>query len=336
MLTQFGHVEAKRELLGWLGIITLIWLSATIFGAVETALNIIFRSKIHRNYFASKLLAVAMIPLGWAIGMASVGITYVAAILAGQPLLAKGGLFFLAELQGMLFRYLLPYLVTVLFFTIVYKVIPTGKVDLKSALIGSAIFSALMEIVKQFFTWYVASYTRYHEIFGSLEAVVILVIWVFYTALILLFCAELISSYQRRDLILVEKTLLKSKKNSPAADDRLFRKFGRRYHPDEYIFREGDIGQNIFYILSGRVRMEKSAGQVRKVLAEMGPGEYFGEMAALLHAPRTASVHCIDTCHIAQIGGRDVSGDPAGKRRGRPVHAPGILQADQTCQRGPG
>ena len=50
--------------------------------------------------------------------------------------------------------------------------------------------------------------------------------------------------------------------------------------------------------------MEKSAGQVRKVLAEMGPGEYFGEMAALLRAPRTASVRCIETCHIAQIGGK--------------------------------
>jgi len=48
-----------------------------------------------------------------------------------------------------------------------------------------------MEIAKQLFTWYVANYTRYNVIFGSLEAVVILVIWVFYVALILLFCAEL-------------------------------------------------------------------------------------------------------------------------------------------------
>ncbi len=126
--------------------------------------------------------------------------------------------------QRDLFRYLLPYLVTVLFFTVVYKVIPTGKVSLKSALIGSAIFSALMEIAKQFFTWYVANYTRYNVIFGSLEAVVILVIWVFYIALILLFCAELISSYQRRDMILIEKALLKPGKDRPGIDERLLPK----------------------------------------------------------------------------------------------------------------
>ena len=303
LLTQFGQIESKKELLGWAGIISLIWFSAMIFSAIETAMNIIFRSKTYRNYFLAKLLAIAMIPLGWAVGFVSVGITYVAAILSRQPLLVQGGVFFLPEAYGIIFRYVFPYFVTVLFFTVVYKVIPSGKVSLKSALIGSAIFSALMEIAKQFFTWYVASYTRYHVIFGSLEAVVILVIWVFYVALILLFCAELISSYQRRDMILLEKALLKPRSGRMQIDERLFRKFGRLYGPDEYIFRERDIGQDIFYILSGRVRMEKSTGQAKKVLAEMGPGEYFGEMAALIHAPRTASARSLEESHIAVING---------------------------------
>jgi membrane protein len=303
LLTQFGQIEGKKELLGWAGIISLIWFSAMIFSAIETAMNIIFRSKTYRNYFLAKLLAIAMIPLGWTVGVVSVGITYVAAILSRQPLLVQGGVFFLPEIYGIFFRYLLPYFITVLFFTVVYKVIPTEKVGLKSAFIGSAIFSALMEIAKQFFTWYVASYTRYNVIFGSLEAVVILVIWAFYVALILLFCAELISSYQRRDMILLEKALLKPRSGRMQIDERLFRKFGRLYARNEYIFREGDLCRSIFYILSGRVRMEKSAGQAKKVLAEMGPGEYFGEMAALIHAPRTASALSLEESHIAVVNG---------------------------------
>jgi membrane protein len=304
LLTQFGQIEKKKELLGWVGIISLIWFSAMIFGAIETALNIIFRSKIYRNYFVSKLLAIAMIPLGWAVGVVTVGITYVAAILSRQPLLVQGNVFFLPEVYGITFRYILPYFVTVLFFTVLYKVIPTEKISLKSAFIGSAVFSALMEIAKQFFTWYVASYTRYNVIFGSLEAVVILVIWAFYVALILLFCAELISSFQRRDMILLEKAILKPRSGRMQIDERLFRKFGRLYGPDEYIFREGDVGQEIFYILSGRVRMEKSAGQAKKVLAEMGPGEYFGEMAALINVPRTAAARSLEDSHIAVVNGK--------------------------------
>lgn len=303
LLTQLGQVEEKQELLGWVGIVTLIWFSALIFGALETAMNVIFRAKTYRNYFLSKLLAMAMIPLGWAIGVASVVVTSVAALLASEPLLVQEFPLFLTAFQGLLVPYVLPYLVTVFFFTIVYTVIPTTRVSLKSALVGSAIFSALMEVAKQFFTWYVASYTRYHAIFGSLEAVVILVIWVFYAALILLFCAELISSYERRDIILLEKALLKSGHRRPWLDERLFRKFGLRYRAGEYVFREGDGGQNLFYVLSGHVRLEKQAGPVTKVLAEVGPGDYFGEMAALIQSPRTVSARAVEESHVAAISG---------------------------------
>jgi len=308
LLSQFAHIEGKREVLGSVGIVTLIWFSSMIFGAIETALNIIFRSKNYRNYFVSKLLTIAMIPMGWAVGVASVGITYMAAILADQPLLGQIEFLQLPAVYGALFRYFIPYLFTVLFFTIVYKVIPTTKVDLRSALIGSAVFSTLMEIAKQFFTWYVANYTRYNVIFGSLEAVVILVIWFFYTSIILLFCAELISAYQRRDMILIEKAFLKPGKGRTRINERLFRKFGRLYGPGEYIFHEGDVGRNIFYILSGRVRTEKKAGQVTKVLAEMGPGEYFGEMAALIQASRTASARSLEASHIAVISAEMLGG----------------------------
>ena len=303
LITQIGRIEGKNKVLGWVGIVTLIWFSSTIFGAIETALDFIMRVKTHRNYFTSKLLALAMIPLGWAVGVVSVGITSVAAILARQPFLNENTPIFIQVFRGTFFPYLLPYLLTVLFFTVVYKVIPSGNVGLMSALIGSAVFSALMEIAKQFFTWYVANYAAYNVIFGSLEAVVILVIWVFYIALIFLFCAELISSYQRRDMILIEKTLLKFGKDRPRDDERLLRKFGRTFGRDQYIFREGDIGRDVFYILNGRIRIEKGTGQTRKVLAEAGPGEYFGEMAALINAPRTASARCLEACDIAVIDG---------------------------------
>jgi membrane protein len=303
LLAQLGQVEQKKHVLGWVGIISLIWFSAMIFSAIETAMNIIFRSKKYRNYVVSKLLAIAMIPMGWTVGVVSVGITYIATVLAKQPLLSADGVFMFPLIHGALFRFVLPYFLTVAFFTIVYKVIPTGRVSWGNAITGAAIFSALMEIAKHFFTWYVSNYTRYNVIFGSLETVVILVIWVFYIALILLFCAEIISSYQRRDLILLEKALLKPRKQRMKIDERLSRKFGRVYPKGSYIFREGDTNQEMYYILLGQVRVEKKAGQVKKVLAELGPGEYFGEMAALIDAPRTASAQATENTHLAIIDG---------------------------------
>jgi membrane protein len=301
LLSQLGPMEQKKQLLGWVGIISLIWSSAMIFSAIETAMNMIFRSRGRRNYVVSNLLAIAMIPMGWAIGIASVGITYVSATLVKQPLLFSKEFMIIPFLHGALFRFFLPYLLTVAFFTIVYKIIPTGKVSWGSALTGAAIFSALMEIAKHFFTWYVSDDKKYNVIFGSLETVVILVLWVFYVALILLFCAELISSYQRRNLILLEKAFLKPRKKIMKIEERLFRKFGHMYPKDTYVFRQGDTGQDMYYILAGKVRVEKSAGQIKKVLAEMGPGEYFGEIAALIEAPRTASIQATEDSNVAVI-----------------------------------
>ncbi|MDI6777380.1 MAG: YhjD/YihY/BrkB family envelope integrity protein [Syntrophales bacterium] len=301
LLTQLGRVEQKKQLLGWIGILSLVWLSTMIFSAIETALNNTFRAKAARNYFVSKLLAIAMIPMGWAIGIVSVGITYLATILAKQPVMVKGG--YLSLAHGTLFRYILPYLLIVVFVTIVYKVVPRGKVAFGGALLGGAIFSALTEIAKHFFTWYVSNYTRYHVIFGSLETVVVLVIWVFYVAVIFLFCAELISSCQKRDLVLLEKAFLKSEKKLTKVDERIFLRFGCVYPKGTYIFREGDTDQEMYYILRGKVQMEKKAGQVRKLLAEMGPGEYFGEMAALIDAPRTASARTMEDSQVAVIDG---------------------------------
>lgn len=300
LLDQLGRIDEKKNVLGWIGLVTLVWFSSMIFSAIETAFNLIFRAKSYRSYILSKLLALAMIPMMWAVGIASVGITSVTAILAQQPSVFSGELLIL---HGSFFRYALPYVVTVVFFAIVYKVIPPVRISWWNALIGSAIFSALMEAAKHTFGWYLSSYTSYNVIFGSLETIVILVIWVFYVALILLFCAEIISSFRRRDMILLERALLGPEKDRAVTDARLFRKFGRICLKDSYIFKEGDPGREMYYILSGGVRLEKRAGQVRKVLAELGRGAYFGEISALIDAPRTASAIASQDCHLAVIDG---------------------------------
>jgi membrane protein len=300
LVAQLGQVDAKLPILGALGVLTLVWFSSMIFGAIETALNITFRSRVHRNYLTSKALAIAMIPLGWAVAILSLGLTAAATLLTARVDLLRVGS--LGSATQLMFRYVIPYLVSVLFVAIVYQVIPSRRIRLSVILVGSAIFSALIEVVKQVFTWWVANHTKYHVIFGSLETVVVLVLWMFYVALIFLFCAEIMAAYERRDLILLERALL-----SPArgiVSERLLGRFGRPYRAGTQVFREGDRDQEMYYVLTGRIRLEKKAGRVRKVLAEMGPGQYFGEMAALIDAPRSASAVAAEDSELAVIDGR--------------------------------
>lgn len=302
LLAQLGQIEGKGKVLGWIGLLGLVWLSATIFNAIESALNNTFRSRRKRNYFVSKLMAICMIPTVWIIGGLSVMVSYVAALFAKTPLILPGDIeISLTTPAQIILRYIIPYLMVVVLVTAVYRIIPTLKIRFSVALAGSAVFAFLLEIAQQFFTWYVANHTRYHVIFGSLETVVILVIWVFYVALIFLFCAEMMSSYERRDVLLLERALLKPHRSKLKVDERLFKKFGRAYSTDSIIFSEGDAGREMFYILSGRVGLERVDGPIKKTLAEMGPGQYFGEMAALIDVRRTATARALENTHLAVI-----------------------------------
>ncbi|KUG23711.1 inner membrane protein yihy, formerly thought to be rnase bn [hydrocarbon metagenome] len=302
LLTQLAQIERKKHLLGWAGVLGLIGLSSMIFNAMETALNIIFRSRKKRNYFVSKLLALSMIPMGWIVGSVSLVISDVATLLVKQSVeIAEGFNISLGVISGALLRYAVPYFITVIFFYFIYRIIPADKIRSGVALAGSALFALLMEVAKQFFTWYIANYTRYDIIFGTLGTIVIVVIWAFYVALIFLFCAELMSSYQRRDIILLERAMLGSGKSRMKVNERLFNKFGRVYEKDSILFNEGDSGKDMFYVLSGRVCLEKVSCQIKKVLTEIGPGQYFGEMAALIESTRTASARALEDCHLAVI-----------------------------------
>jgi len=105
--------------------------------------------------------------------------------------------------SGFLIGNLFPYLILTLGFTAIYKIVPNTPVSLQQALAGGAICAFLFEVAKHFFAWYITNYGGYSMTYGALEAMIILVLWTFYSACILLFCAEMVSAYRRRDVTLL-------------------------------------------------------------------------------------------------------------------------------------
>jgi serine/threonine-protein kinase len=70
-----------------------------------------------------------------------------------------------------------------------------------------------------------------------------------------------------------------------------------------YIVREGDPGDSAFIIVSGRCEVRKRIDGVDSMLQVLGPGDVFGEMAALTEGPRTASVLAIDDTTVLVVTG---------------------------------
>lgn len=62
------------------------------------------------------------------------------------------------------------------------------------------------------------------------------------------------------------------------------------YHRGEVVFVEGSLGDSLYLIESGQVKVSTGSGPEEKVINYLGPGNFFGEMALLLNQRRSASV----------------------------------------------
>jgi CRP-like cAMP-binding protein len=71
-----------------------------------------------------------------------------------------------------------------------------------------------------------------------------------------------------------------------------------RFRQGEVIIREGDPGQEMYFIESGRVQVVRGAGPQALLLAELGAGDLFGEMALLTGSPRSATVTAISELNL--------------------------------------
>ena len=74
----------------------------------------------------------------------------------------------------------------------------------------------------------------------------------------------------------------------------------RKYIADEVIFDEGEEGQGLFVVLSGRVKITLP-NDVNTVLIELGPGAFFGEVALLDQSVRTAQARAVEDTQIVAL-----------------------------------
>src|SRR5690349_12046770 len=66
-------------------------------------------------------------------------------------------------------------------------------------------------------------------------------------------------------------------------------RFAHDYEAGTVLFREGDVGAEMYVIQSGEVEISRVVGDRRQSLAVLPPGEFFGEMAIVNDRPRSAT-----------------------------------------------
>ena len=92
------------------------------------------------------------------------------------------------------------------------------------------------------------------------------------------------------------------------ADETLFKRFGKEFSKGTVLFREGEPGKEMFVLQSGKVAISKRVRELEKVLATLGPGEFFGEMAIISNKPRNATAVVEENARLLVIDPKTFEG----------------------------
>lgn len=82
----------------------------------------------------------------------------------------------------------------------------------------------------------------------------------------------------------------------------VFARFLKHFPKGTVLFSEGDEGEDMYIVRSGKVSIRKRVPHGEIEVAVLEKGDFFGEMAMLEHIPRTASAHMIEDGNLIVIG----------------------------------
>jgi len=176
---------------GGIGLIGLIWGGSGAFSTLQSALHTVWHHQKPRTFFIARLVAVLILILVVILLLLSILATW--GLEAAKHYRLPLGNYTLGDLPLIwgAVGLLLPFLLTVGMFLCLYQAVPHPGIRLWHLLGASAIAALCWELAKYGFTWYVTNLPGINQIYGSLGTVVILLLWMYYSAIIFLLGAEL-------------------------------------------------------------------------------------------------------------------------------------------------
>ncbi|SIR31307.1 tRNA-processing RNAse BN [Aeromonas sp. RU39B] len=175
------------------GIGALVVVALLLISAIDKNLNYIWRTRRGRPLGQAFAMYWMILTLGPILVGTSIAVS---SYILSLRLLAPEMLFGL----GYLLLRLLPFLLSVLAFWLVYTVVPTCRVKVMHALAGALLAAILFELAKRGFALYITHIPTYQAIYGALATIPILFVWVYLSWLVVLLGAELtacLGEYQR-------------------------------------------------------------------------------------------------------------------------------------------
>jgi membrane protein len=177
-----------------IGIITLIVTASGVFGEMQTSLNAIWKAE-PKGITVSRLIRARATSLGL---VAALGFLLMVSLVVSTGLTAFGnyldsilpfGKVILTALNVIVSIALISFL-----FAAIYKVLPDRTLEWRDVVVGAIVTAVLFSVGKSLISWYIGS-SAVASSFGAAGGLIVLLLWVYYSAQIFLLGAEFTKVY---------------------------------------------------------------------------------------------------------------------------------------------
>ena len=179
------------------GMITLVLTASGVFGEMQTALNAIWKAE-PKGTTVSRLIRARAASLGL---VAALGFLLMVSLVVSTGLTAFGnyldsllpfGQVVLSVLNGVVSILLIS-----LLFAAIYKVLPDRQIEWRDVAVGAIATGLLFTLGKSLISWYLGS-SAIASSFGAAGGLIVLLLWVYYSAQIFLLGAEFTKVFANR------------------------------------------------------------------------------------------------------------------------------------------
>jgi membrane protein len=181
-----------RGAMGVLSIVIFFWGASAMFRAVSRAINRAWDISRYRPFFIRKASELGMVFGIGILFLLSLGASAIISILRGVFDLPVADLI-IVNVGSRLAAFLLILAV----FLLLYKLIPNTRTYWRYIWPGALLAAILFEIARTLFVFYLENFANYQLFYGSIASIIILLVWIYYSAFIMILGAEFTSQYGR-------------------------------------------------------------------------------------------------------------------------------------------
>ncbi len=188
-LEEVYSILTNSSIAGWIGVISLLWLSSTLLSSFRTGLNTIFRIPSPHIFFVYKIKDIFLIiALAFLVLFASFifPITSIIGELLKNTMPPE-----LKNIFSRVYMTIVSVINSFLLFYLLFRFVPNKKTKRSVRFPSIIICVVIVELSRYLFAWYISGVTAYGKFYGTYAILASMALWIYYFVLIIMFSAEL-------------------------------------------------------------------------------------------------------------------------------------------------